>query len=117
MHFDRLKAMTIEVQKVDDDAVIKLSGRLDINTSPDLRDVALRLYNKNESKTITIDLADVSYLDTAGLATLLEILVTARQQCVQLTLRGLNEKARYLIDVNGLTSFFRIESTPDKLYA
>jgi len=117
MHFEGLTAMTIEVQRVDEDAVIKLSGRLDMNSSPDLRKLALRLCNKNECKTLTIDFTDVSYLDTSGLATLLEILVTAKEQRAQLTLRGLNEKVRYLIDVNGLTSFFRIESTPDTLYA
>jgi anti-sigma B factor antagonist len=117
MHLDRYTAMTIEVQKIDEHAVIKLSGRLDMNTSPDLRKVALRLYNKYECKALTIDFADVSYLDTSGLATLVEILAMAKEQCAQLTLCGLDEKARYLIDVNGLTSFFRIGSTPDKLYA
>jgi len=116
MHFEGLTAMTIEVQRVGEDAVIKLSGRLDMNASPDLRKLALRLC-KNACKTLTIDFTDVSYLDTSGLATLLEILVTAKEQRAQLTLRGLNEKVRYLIDVNGLTSFFRIESTPDTLYA
>lgn len=117
MHFERLTAMPIEVQQFAEGAVIKLSGRLDMNTSPDLRKVALRLYNKNESKTLTIDFANVSYLDTSGLATLVEILVTAKEQSAQLTLRGLNENFRYLIDVNGLTSFFRIESTEEKLQA
>ena len=37
--------------------------------------------------------------------------MTAKDQSAQLTLRGLNEKVRYLIDVNGLTGFFRIESS------
>ena len=118
MLFDRLNAMTIEVQKADEDAVIKLWGRLDVNTAPDLREIALRLYNKNECKTITIDLANVSYLDTSGLATLLEIQVAAKENCVQLILSGLNEKVQYLIDVNGLTGFFRIvSSAQEKLHA
>jgi anti-anti-sigma factor len=91
--------------------VINLSGRLDLNTSPNLRKTALKLYIKGQCKNLTIDSANVSYIDTAGLATLLEILLTAKERCAQLTLCDLNEEVRYLIDVNGLTGFFRIESS------
>ena len=99
------------MEKLDKDALIKLSGRLDMNTSPDLRKTALKLYTKGKCRNLTIDFANVSYIDTSGLATLLEVLVTAKERCAQLTLSGLNEKVRYLIDVNGLTGFFRIESS------
>jgi anti-sigma B factor antagonist len=110
--------MEIQVEKIDEDALIKLSGRLDMNTSPDLRRTALTLYTKGDCKDLTIDFAKVSYIDTAGLATLVEILVTAKERCAQLTLSGLNEKVRYLLDVNGLTGFFRIEGTTrEKLHA
>jgi anti-sigma B factor antagonist len=97
--------------RIDEDAVINLSGRLDMNTSPNLRKTALKLYIKGHCKNLTIDFANVSYIDTSGLATLLEILLTAKDQCARLTLCDLNEKVRYLIDVNGLTGFFRIESS------
>ena len=89
-----------------------------MNTSPDLRKTALALYAKGKCKNLTIDFANVSYSDTSGLATLVEILLTAKEQCAQLTLSGLNEKVRYLLDVNGVTQFFRIEaSAREKLSA
>jgi len=103
--------MELGVEKIDEVALIKLSGRLDVNTSPDLRKAALTLYAKGGCKNLTIDLANVSYIDTSGLATLVEILVKAKESFAQLTLSGLNEKVRYLIDVNGLTGFFRIETS------
>jgi len=110
--------MEIEVEQIDEDAVIKLSDRLDMNTSPDLRRAALTLYAQGECKSLTIDFSKVSYIDTSGLATLVEILVTAQERCAQLTLSGLNEKVRYLLDVNGLTGFFRIAgSVREKLHA
>ena len=108
--------MEIRVEQIDEVALIKLSGRLDTKTSPDLRKAALTLYTKGRFRNLTIDFADVSYIDTSGLATLLEILVTAREECGQLTLACLSEKVRYMIDVNGLIGFFRIEtSTREKL--
>jgi len=110
--------MEIQVENIDEDALIKLSGRLDMNTSPDLRKAALALYIKCDCKNLTIDFVNVSYIDTSGLATLVEILVTAKEQRAQLTLSGLNEKVRYPLDVNGLAGFFRIErSARETLHA
>ena len=110
--------MEIEVEEIDENAVIKLSGRLDMNTSPDLRKAALTLYSKGASKNLTIDFANVSDIDTSGLATLVELLVTAKERRARLTLSRLDENVRYLIDVNGLTRFFRIEgSAQGKLHA
>jgi anti-sigma B factor antagonist len=110
--------MEIIVEKVRKEALIKLSGRLDMNTSPDLRKAALALYTKGGIKHVTIDFTEVSFIDTSGLATLLEIQVAAKENCVQLILSGLNEKVQYLIDVNGLTGFFRIvSSAQEKLHA
>jgi anti-anti-sigma factor len=94
--------------------VIKLSGRLDNNTSPDLRRTVLALFTRSPSNNLTVDFAEVSFIDTAGLATLLEILVTANEKCARLTLSGLKENLRYLIDVNGLTGFFQIVSSAEE---
>jgi anti-anti-sigma factor len=104
-------SMKIEVLRIGNDAVIRLSGRLDINTSPDLRKAALTLCTKRRYRNLTIDFTDVCFIDTSGLATLLEIVLAARDQSMQLTLSGVGPKVRYLIDVNGLTDFFRIESS------
>jgi anti-sigma B factor antagonist len=110
--------MEIEVEQSDEDAVLKLSGRLDMNTSPDLRKAALRLYYRSKCKNLTVNFSKVSYIDTSGLATLVEILVTAKERCARLTLFGLNENVRYLLDVNGLTRFFRITgSVREELHA
>jgi anti-sigma B factor antagonist len=110
-----LKLMNIEVERIGRASVIRLSGRLDVYTSPDLRKAAIALYGKHACKTLLIDLAGVSYSDTAGLATLLEILLSAKEHGATLTLSGLNEEVEYLIDINGLTRFFTIESGPTEV--
>ena len=101
-------AMEITVDRIKQDAVIKLSGRLDMNTSPNLRKTALTLYGRHGCRNLEVDFAEVPFIDTSGLATLLEILVVSKEQSARLTLSGLNEKVRYLIDVNGLAGFFTI---------
>ena len=107
--------MEIDLRKHDKDVLIKLAGRLDMNTSPDLRKTALTVCTKGRCRNLTVDLAGVPFIDTSGLATLLEILVAAKEQGTQLTLSGLNEKVRYLIDVNGVAGFFTIEDTAKEI--
>ena len=101
--------LTIALEHVADEAVIKLSGRVDINTSPDFRKVARTLCSDRHCKHLTVDFSQVAFIDTSGIATLLEVLVMAKKQCTRLTLSGLSEKVRYLIDVNGLTEFFKLD--------
>jgi anti-anti-sigma factor len=104
--------MNIKVERADKGSVIRLSGRLDVYSSPDLRKAAIALYRKHACKALTLDFSGVSYSDTAGLATLLDILSSAKDHGAKLTLCGLNDKVDYLIDINGLTRFFRIEGCP-----
>ena len=100
--------MKIAIKQFDEEAVIRLSGRLDMNASPDFGRAVLALFLKGKCKNLTIDLSGVPLIDTSGLATLMEILVMAGDRSVQLVFVGLNERLRYLIEVNGLTGFFKI---------
>ncbi len=100
--------MGIKVERIDQAAVIEVSGRLDMNTSPDLRQRALSLYARGHCRSLTIDFTNVSHIDTAGLATLLEIQLAAGEHCAHLNLSGLSDRVRYLIEVNGLTGFLGI---------
>ena len=101
--------MNIEVKRAGRVSVIRPSGRLDVYTSPDLRKAAIALFGKHACKSLSIDLTEVSYSDTSGLATLLDILLAAKEHGAKLTLCGLKQEVEYLIDINGLTRFFRIE--------
>lgn len=106
--------MEIKVEKLDEDVLMKLAGRLDMNTSPDLRKAALALCSRSKCKSLTLDFTGVEFIDTSGLATLLEILAATKEQRAKLTLSGLNEKVHYLIDVNGLTEFFTIRTSAEE---
>jgi anti-sigma B factor antagonist len=100
--------MEIATKKFAEQAVITLSGKVDMAASPHLQKAAAALYNKDKCRRLIIDFSGVPLIDTSGLATLLDILAMAKERSGQLVLVGLNERLRYLIDVNGLTAFFRI---------
>ena len=88
------------------DALVCLSGRLSIDSSPGVRDQLLAILDRESLPTLTIDLAEVTYIDCSGLATLVEALKIAHGHKTQLQLRGLHDRPRYLLEVTGLLRLF-----------
>ena len=91
--------------------IVSISGRVAIDTSGRMRD---RLADALRSKpdAITIDLSQVDYMDTSGLATLIEAMRLARRQNTQLFLRGVQEQPQYLLEVSDLDRVFPIDEDP-----
>ena len=97
--------INVDIQK--EGAVIFLHGRVDIESSPDLRDNLLAmLQRQTQLETIAIDLAAVSYMDTAGLATLIEGLRIARLRDIAMRLRGPQDRILRLFHATGIGSLF-----------
>jgi anti-sigma B factor antagonist len=75
---------------------VSIQGRVTIDTSGDMRRTiadALR----SMAPAVTLDLSGVIYIDTSGLATLLEASRMARRQGTRLVLHGLHGQPRELL--------------------
>jgi len=59
---------------------VRLSGRITIDSSPGLRALLLRRLESPKCEAVTVDFGDVVYVDTSGLAILVETLKAARTQ-------------------------------------
>lgn len=89
---------------------VALQGRITINNANEMRrtlTVALR----PELQKLTVDLTGVTYMDTSGLATLVETMRIGRQQGTRLVLRGIQNQPRYLLETTDLDHVFEIEET------
>ena len=99
--------LTISVDQVGNDAMIRLSGRVDVDSSPDLRDrLRTLLSEEGLPQAIIVDLAGVSYLETSGIATLIEALRIARHHQINFRLQGLSGAALRLFEVTGVLALF-----------
>jgi anti-sigma B factor antagonist len=75
---------------------VSIQGRVNIDTSSDMRRmIAAALHSIPPA--VTIDFSGVTYLDTSGLATLLEASRIARQQGTRLVMEGLHDQPRALL--------------------
>ena len=97
---------SIRVSESEGGVRVLLSGRVSIDSSPAIRDRLMEVLSRKILPTLTIDLAEVSYIDLSGIATLLEALKISHGRHTLLQLSRLHSRPRYLLEATGLLSFF-----------
>ena len=83
-----------------------LYGRIDIDSSPAVRDQLIALLRAPHPRTVSIDLSGVTHIDSSGVATLIEALKIARNCGTELRLQGLHDRLHRLFDATGILSLF-----------
>jgi len=91
------------------DENVSLHGRITVQNSGEMR-AALDKALRNKPASLSIDLSGVSYIDTSGLATLVEADRIAHKQGTRLILilHGLRDQPRYLCGVTHLDRLFEV---------
>ena len=99
--------MQIQQRQADGIDIVALSGEVDINTSPEVRKVFDQLLEA-ESKKILLNFAQVDYIDSSGLATLVEMLQRLKRFGGMMRLADLSEKVKGLFEITKLDKLFNI---------
>jgi len=84
---------------------VSIQGRVNIDTSSDMRRT-IGQGLRSRPPALTIELSGVTYIDTSGLATLLEASRLARQQGTRLVLNGLHDQPRDLMHLTQIDRLF-----------
>jgi anti-anti-sigma factor len=87
-------------------ALASLHGRIDIDSSPAVRDQLIALLHAPHPRTVSIDLSGVTHIDSSGVATLIEALKIARNCKTELRLQGLHDRLHRLFEATGILSLF-----------
>ena len=108
--------LEISVDQLGNDAIVRPSGRINVDSSPHLRDCLLAILSAEPlPRAITVDLAGVSYIETSGIATLIEALRTARHRQTILCLQGLSGSVLRLLEVTGVLALFEASDCGQKV--
>lgn len=91
--------------------VIAFSGDIDLQTSPDARKALLGLVGKG--RPILVDLAGVGYIDSSGVASLVECLQSAKKTGQKLALVSVSEGALRVLQLARLDRVFVVCETLD----
>ena len=102
----RIEMAEIDIVGTETGALARLNGRIDIDSSPAVRDRLLAVLQSRDPTILSIDLSAVTHIDSSGVATLIEALKIARSRRTQLRLEGLHDRLHRLFDSTGILSLF-----------
>ncbi len=99
--------MKISDNKQGDIMLCEVEGEINLNTSPELRRAFDGFMRKNEKKII-IDFSQVAYIDSSGLATLIELFQRLKKTGGSLRLCSVSDKVKGIFEVTKLHKLFAI---------
>jgi anti-sigma B factor antagonist len=88
--------------------VVALSGEIDMEEAPKVRRVLLD--SMKQKRDIMVDLSQVTYIDSSGIANLIEGLQAARKQKNDLALVSVSQRARRVLELARLDKVFTIHA-------
>lgn len=92
-----------------DAVVVDVVGQIDMGTSPALRKALLE--SLNDTVRLAINLTEVTYVDSSGIASLLEVLQHSQKAKKRVILFGLTPSVLYVLQLTRLVGVFEIHET------
>jgi anti-sigma B factor antagonist len=90
-----------DVSEINGWTVVNLFGELDVATSPDLRELLIRLVGEGSTRLV-LDLEGVDFLDSTGLGTIIGALKRTRTHGGDLRLVSTQTRIARLFEITGL---------------
>lgn len=92
--------------------VVSLHGEVDLENSPRAREVLLEILDRR--KRVLVDLAGVDYIDSSGVASLVEAFQQARKSGTRFGLVSVSEAVMRVFGLARLDKVFEIHATIDE---
>jgi len=99
--------MTIKTEVQGQATVVTPVGDVDLTASPVLRQELKRIQGGKPPKLV-VDLSQVPYMDSSGVATLVEAMQISRKNSTKLVLCGMQAKVRSIFEIARLDTVFTI---------
>ena len=113
-----MKSTDMEVHREDHGgaAVLRPVGDIDLARAPGLRTHLVAALDGRPDRLV-VDLSQVEYMDSSGVATLIEAMQVARNRGSRLLLCGLRDRVRSILEIARLDMIFTIVGDLDEALA
>ena len=95
--------------------VISLSGDVDLESSPRARTVLLDCVN--QKRTVLVEMSGIAYIDSSGVASLVEAFQSARKSGSRFALVAVSDAALRVLQLARLDRIFSIHPSLDDAFA
>lgn len=109
--------MQIAARHSDRMTILDISGDIDLANSPAMRKVLLGEIKDKHTPKVLLNLKNVRYIDSSGIASLVEGLKAARDNGARLILYGLSPSVREVLELSRLQKIFEIYETEEQALA
>lgn len=108
--------MQIDIEQSGTGVVLTPNGEIDLSSSPELRESLLSALRDQPSRLI-VNLHKTPYMDSSGVATLVEAMQKAMRSQTKLILCGMEEKVRSIFEIARLDAVFTIVDDTNAAHA
>jgi anti-sigma B factor antagonist len=98
----------ISSRKLDKATILDVSGNIDMSNSPEVRKALLHEIREKGVTRVVLNLTGVAYIDSSGVASLVEGLKASRESGSRFVLFGLNESPREVLKISRLLKLFEV---------
>jgi len=105
--------LVIKSSTVETSLVLAPQSDIDMSKAPTMRE-AIKTALAAKPRNLVIDLSAVNYVDSSGIATLVEALKWTREAKISLALAGLQPRVKTLLEITKLSSMFAVRTTVEE---
>ena len=106
--------MQISTRRMDKTTILDISGDIDLAHSSEVRRMVLIEFREKRTPRVILNLLEVNYIDSSGVASLVEGLKASRDVGSRLILFGLSPIAHEVLQLSKLLTIFEIYDTEEK---
>ena len=100
--------MQISTRHLENTTILDITGDIDLANSPAVRKVLLTEIKEKQIPRVIMNLQGVKYIDSSGIASLVEGLKASRDRRTRFILFGLSRSAREVLQLSRLLGLFEI---------
>jgi len=109
-----MKAIEFHLEELPNGVItVFIKGEIDMSSSPQVRERLAALFKKNR-KAVIVDLSNVAYIDSSGIATLVEGLQWSHSSKNKFRLAGMTAAVRDVFEIARLLPVFETFSTKEE---
>lgn len=109
--------MDISSRELDKATIFDITGDIDLANSPAVRKALLREVKEKRTPRVVMNLSKVRYIDSSGVASLVEGLKASRDTGTRFILFGLSTSAREVLQLSRLLKIFEIYDNEEQALA
>jgi anti-sigma B factor antagonist len=106
--------MDISTRQSGTATVVDVTGDITLYNSPEVRKVLLELLKEKRSPRVIVNMLKVKYIDSAGVASLVEGLKISRDLKSTFALYGLSRTAREVLELTRLIKVFEVYNSEEE---